>query len=275
VLGGASASSLQSVGVEPRRNFETEIAVHSAAPYYAVQALDSSGRVLATSPAVATPPHIAIYGHSAFVPVGGGLGGIPASCLQRTACHITTSIYAGRTLLARTGREAIGAESAGIIYFRISPYGFRLLRSARGNRLAVRVDAQDASGTRAQVSLNVIGFRSNGRGPRRSLQNAQSVRIVGVTDFVSNGWVGGILAGCLSATPCHVRTTLVAGGQTIASSGTEFLGANELGYLFFKLTPAGHRLIERAPGNQLGARLTLTDGSAVSRADVALIPFSY
>jgi hypothetical protein len=273
VLAGPDPNSLSVVGQAPWSNFETEIADHSAAPYYAVQALSSSGQVLGTSPALATPAHIAIYGHSAFVPLRGGLGGIPASCLQSAPCHIVTSIYAGRTLVARTGREYIGAQSAGIIYFRLTARGFALLRSARGARLPVSVDAQDLGGPRAQVQLNIIGFDSLGRGPARSLQNSPSLRIVGVTDFVSNGWVGGILAGCLQATPCHVTTTLVAGGRTIAHSGSEFLGANELGYLFFRLTPQAHAMIERAPGNQLGASLVISDGQASSRAQVALIPF--
>jgi hypothetical protein len=273
VLAGPNPGSLKAVGEQPWRNFETEIVDHSAAPYYAVQALSATGQVLGTSPATATPAHIAIYGRSAFVPLRGGLGGIPASCLQSSPCHIITSIYAGRTLVARTGREYIGAQSAGIIYFHLSAHGFALLRSARDGRLPVRVIAQDVGGPRAQVALNIIGFYASGRGPARSLSNSPSLRIVGVTDFVSNGWVGGILAGCLQATPCHVTTTLQAGGRTIAHSGSEFFGANELGYLFFKLTLQAHAMIERAPGNQLGAALEISDGQASSRAQVALIPF--
>lgn len=273
VLAGSSASALNVIGEEPRSNFETEIPVHSAAPYFAVQALGANGSVLATSPAQQTPSHIAIYGHSAFVPVGGGLGGIPASCLTPSPCHIVTSLYSGRTLVARTGREYIAAQSAGILYFRLSRYGFSLLRRARSARLAVTVLAQDLGGPSARVGLNVIGFSSSGPGPHRSLANSGPARIIGVTDFVSNGWVGGILTGCLSATPCHVSTTITAAGQVISRTGSEFLGANELGYLFFKLTPQGHALLERAAGRQLGATLTLTDGSASSHADIALIPF--
>jgi hypothetical protein len=273
VLAGSSSSSLSVVGEEPRRGFETEIPVHSAAPYYAVRALGANGATLATSAAQRTPSHVAIYGHSAFVPLGGGLGGIPASCFTPSPCHIVTRLYDGRTLLAQTGREYIGAQSAGILYFRLSGYGFSLLRRARGQRLPLTVVAQDIGGPSARVGLNVIGFTSNGRGPQRSLRNSGPVRIIGVTDFVSNGWVGGILTGCLNATPCHVTTTITAAGQTIARSGSEFLGANELGYLFFRLTAQGHAMLERAAGRQLGAQLTLADGSSSSRAEIALIPF--
>jgi hypothetical protein len=49
VLGGASASALAPVARAPKRGFQTTISVPGGAAYIAVQALDSSGTVLATS----------------------------------------------------------------------------------------------------------------------------------------------------------------------------------------------------------------------------------
>jgi hypothetical protein len=48
-LAGASRKALKTLNTARRRGFETTIGVRSAGPYFAVQALDASGRVLATS----------------------------------------------------------------------------------------------------------------------------------------------------------------------------------------------------------------------------------
>jgi hypothetical protein len=53
VLAGATPRALQAVASGAFSGFETAISTSSAAPYFAVQALNSSGRVLGTSPAVA------------------------------------------------------------------------------------------------------------------------------------------------------------------------------------------------------------------------------
>jgi hypothetical protein len=52
VLGGASASALAPVASAPKAGFQTTISVPVGAAYVAVQALDASGAVLATSPTV-------------------------------------------------------------------------------------------------------------------------------------------------------------------------------------------------------------------------------
>jgi hypothetical protein len=52
VLSGASPSALSPLTSAPKRGFETTLSVHTTDPYVAVQALDQSGNVLGTSPAV-------------------------------------------------------------------------------------------------------------------------------------------------------------------------------------------------------------------------------
>jgi outer membrane protein assembly factor BamB len=49
VLAGSNASTLMSVANAPRMGFETEIALGTAAPYVAVQAIDAVGAILGTS----------------------------------------------------------------------------------------------------------------------------------------------------------------------------------------------------------------------------------
>ncbi len=271
VLAGQAPGALTPLVGAAKSGAQIAIAVHSAFPYFAVQALGSAGQVLASSRAVATPAHVAIYGHSAFVP-SRGLGGLPAGCFTGNPCHIATTLSTGRTVIASTGPEFIPA-GGGVLYFKLSPAGRAMLAHAPGRRLPVQVTARDVSGTTATTTLNLVPFLTNGRGPHRSLSESPALRIVGVTDFVSSGWVGGILAGCFANAPCQVITTITAGRATLARTGPESLGANELGYLIFTLTPKGHAMLARAHGNQLGAHVTITDGSATANADIALVSF--
>jgi hypothetical protein len=60
----------------------------------------------------------------------------------------------------------------------------------------------------------------------------------------------------------------------IARTGPEFLGSNQLGYLIFSLTRQGRAMLARAPGNQLGATPTLTNGAATATASIALVGFT-
>ena len=273
VLAGSSPGSLALVGSSNKSGFETHIQAHSAPPYFAVQALNASGRVLSTSATASLGSHIAIYGRSAFVPATSGVGGLPAGCFTNHPCHIKTTLRAGRTVVARTGSEYLARNSGGLVYFRLSPAGRRLLARARNRRLAVRVTARDVSGASASVALNLVSFYTDGAGPHRTLASTPSLRIVGLTDFVSRGWVGGILSGCMGSTPCHATMTLSVGHTVIAHTGSEFLGADELGYLTFTLTPAGHALLARAPGNQLAARLAIRAGKSTASATIALVGF--
>ena len=263
---------LAAVRSAPKRKFESAIPIHSGDPDFAVQALSSSGRVLATSRTTSAPPHLAIYGRSAFVSPS-ALSGVPASCLSPHPCSITTSVYAGRTLLARSGRERLASHSGGILYFRLSPAARRRLAHARSHRLAVQLTAQDASGLRTSTRLNLIPFAVSGSGPHRRLAPSLPLRVVGATDFVSPSGVGGVLAECQAPRTCTVRMTVSAGSAVIARTGPETLGAHELGYVAFSLTSAGRTLLARAAGHQLGAHVAISDGHANTQADIALVPF--
>ena len=273
VLAGPSSDALTPLGTPATGGATTAITVHSQFSYYAVEALDSTGQLLGTAPAEAAQAHLAIYGRSAFVPAR-GLGGLPAGCFTAADCQLTTTITDGNTVVAAGRAQQIGMQSGGILHFKMTSAGRSLLQSA-GGHLRVKALIADASGTKATTGLKLISFSTGGKAPPRSVDQASTLRFLGVTDFVYRNSVGGILASCPATVPCDVTTTIKSGGRTIATAGPQFLGSNELGYLTFKLTPAGRRLMAHAHGNSLAASVTLNDAtsSAVASAQIALVGY--
>ena len=144
MLAGPTTSSLTSAWSQSRSGFETTIPTPSQAPFYAVQALGSGGNVLATSRPAAAPTRIVLYGRSVFVS-SGGTGAVPGGCFAKQSCRISTTVYSGRTVIARTGPEKISLRGNGLLYFALTSAGRSALSHARGHRLAVQVVARDAS----------------------------------------------------------------------------------------------------------------------------------
>jgi hypothetical protein len=163
----------------------------------------------------------------------------------------------------------------GNLYFAPSASVRQLVLRAAKRRLAVTITLSDRSGLRTVKAVVLKGFYTTGPGPKRivSAQSA-SVQLLGLTDFVSNGWVGGVLAECVGPTPCSVSTTITIGKLVIAQAQPASLGVGELGYMLFTLTKTGHRLLSRAKGNQLLARATLRNGTDWASGRVALVSFS-
>jgi hypothetical protein len=252
----------------------TQIAVRNASPYFEVQALNSGGQVLGTSPPTPMPAHVALFGPSTFAPAKGGLGAIPAGCYTGQGCHVTLTLRAGRTLVARTGSEYIGSGTGGLLYYRLTPRGRTLLARARGNRLPVKATVRDVSGATATIKVNVIATPTAGRAPSHRLVHSPTVRLVNAFDYVSSRGVGGILATCQNTALCQISTTLKVGNVVIARTGPEYLGANELGYLIFSLTSRGRALLRSARGNQLGAQLTLTNAGVSATTRIVLVSFT-
>jgi hypothetical protein len=114
------------------------------------------------------------------------------------------------------------------------------------------------NGVHVTRTLTLSSFTTANPSPARSTGQSSQLKLIGTAEFVSHGWVGGILAECIGATPCQATTTLMAGRTTIAKTGPETLGAGELGYLSFSLTRAGHTLLAKAKTNQLGVTATIT-----------------
>jgi hypothetical protein len=243
-------------------------------PYFAAQALDASGQPLGTSVAVPTPPHVAVYGHSAFVGRHGN-GTLPVGCFTGNRCRITTTITSGHTVIARTGGEVVPAGRARILHFSLTSTG--LARLTRRGRLAVRVVTSDPSGAEGSTSLSLVGFAVSGRGPARAVTNAPTLQVLGATDFTFRRRTGGVLVGCFSAlAPCRLSLKMYAGSTLVGSNAVpQSLGANEAGYARFVLTAAGRTLLARAHGNQLGTRLTLVDEASGATATAQLVLINY
>jgi len=271
VIAGSTPTSLAPAAKPVSASPRTPIVIYSAFAYFAVRALGSAGQTLGVSAPVATPAHVAIFGQSAFVPRR-GMAGLPVGCFS-APCHVTTTITAGKTTLARTGPERIPV-GGGLAYFNLSPIARAMLVRASHHRVAVKITVRDVSGASVARRLNLIPFATSGPGSHRSVTQVSALRIIGTTEFVSTNGHGGILAGCLASTPCHASTTIIAAGQIIAHTGPEVLGVNELGYLAFALTAAGQRMLTHAHGNQLPAKVTVTTAGTTATAQIALASFS-
>jgi Arylsulfotransferase (ASST) len=271
VLAGPRPDALFPVGDAKRIGFETSIVVHSGEPYFAMEALGGS-QVLGASPLQRLSSRVGIFGQSAFVS-GGWVGAVPISCFASHPCQITTTIKAGRSTVARTAPVTIQAGGGTIVHFKLTAAGHARLVRARNHRLRVSVTASDRSGISGSTSLTLIPFYTRGHGPKRNVSQSPTVQIVGLTDFVFDGATGGILVACSADLPCAARTTLSVGKTAIARTGPEFVGARQLGYLSFSLTPAGRAMLARAPGNQLGARITVRNGHDTASGVIALVGF--
>lgn len=273
VLAGVHPAALASVGGTVAHGTRMQVRLPNGSPYFAVQALGGGGQVLATSPTATAPAHIAIFGHSAFVSTA-GTGGVPAGCYAARTCHISTTILVGGVTVASTGTESLPNGSTGILYFTLDSTGRFMLANSRAGRLPVRVIVHDAGGSKATIPLTLIPFSTSGHGPPRSLRQAPPVQILGATDFVPSRGLGGILAACSSPVPCHIAVTVSAAGSTVARTGTETIGGEEAGYLFFPMSARGRRLLAGATGNQLQADVALAAGRSVARGTISLVGFS-
>ncbi len=271
VLSGAG-NSLRALGNVPTHGFETSIAVHSGNPSFAVQALGAAGNTLAGSGTANAGQRTAIYSHSAFVSPG-GLAGIPVGCFALKSCKIVITVNRGRTLLARSGTQTLGANTSGVLFFRLSPAGRRMLAHARSRRLSVSATARASVGSISTVTLNLIPYRTSGPGPHRDHTQNGGLGLLGQTAFVSSGnRVGGLLTACTSATACLGSATITVGHTVVAHTGQEYQGPKQAGFLFFTLTTAGQTMLNHASGGQLGAHVTIT-GSSSASGDIALVPF--
>jgi Domain of unknown function (DUF1906) len=255
VLAGATPTSLVPVtNPAPLRGRRT-ILMRSSFNYFAVAGFGPTGQRLGASAPVATPRHVAIFGKSAFVPRVGQVG-LPVGCFSAAPCRLTTALYLGTTRLVRTGPETIGV-GGGLVYFKLYPAARAILAHRHPARLPVTVVVRDVSGMRATSTIQLTPFFTSGPGSAHGNGQAGPLRLIGATEFVSNGRVGGLLAGCFAAAPCQASFTMTAAGQTIARTGPQMLGVNELGYLFFTLTNVGHQMLLSKHSNRLPVRVKI------------------
>ncbi len=256
VMAGSSPTSFTYVAPLISAGAPVPVVTRNSFAYWEVEALDANGQVLGTSPATATPAHVMIFGNSAFAPRR-GLGAVPVGCLGMSSCAVTTTISSGRTTFATTNREFIPA-GGGLAYFTLTTAAQKALAKAHNRQLAVNVKVRSTSGPSATRKLTLSSFATANPSPARSAGQSSQLKLIGTTEFVSHGWVGGILVECVGTTPCQATTTLTAGRTTVARTRPQILGAGELGYLSFSLTRAGHTLLAKTTSNQLGVAATIT-----------------
>ena len=274
VLAGPNAGSLVAIGHYAKHRFESTLIPGTGDPEVAVQALGSSGQVLASTATTSVPAHVQIFGSSAFVAAANGLAGLPVGCYSSKVCRLTATVTEGGTVLARSGRQYYAPQTGGALYFRLSPAARTALVHTSSRRLPATVTVQDASGARsATAAIDLIPFSTSGSGPRRTYTQAADLRILSGTDFVSSAGLGGTLVECLSSSPCRVTGTVAAGAAEIARTGAEYVGANQLGYVYFTLNAAGRSSLAHASGNQLPVQVTIAMTGASASAQVALVGF--
>ena len=273
VLAGPTVGSLVPIVTAQKRGFETAIGAHNGNSFYALQALGSKGQVLATTRTAQLAQHLSIYSRSAFVPASNGFTGVPVGCFTAKPCKVVTTLKLGRSVIAITGKENIGAGQSGLVYFRLSNSARRRLAHARNHRLVASTTMADVGGPSVTSALTLVPYSVSGSGPHTRSSPSRAFSTVGAADFVSPAGFGGILTQCVTTTSCAVRMTISVGRATIAHTGTEFIGAKEIGYLSFQLSSQGKSMLAHARGHQLGAHVTITGGGATASADVALIPF--
>ena len=257
-IGGTSPSAMTWAG--PTAKAGKAITTANQFAYYAVEAFGSAGQLLGTSAAVPTPAHVTIFGQGIFTPQR-GLAGVPVGCFGTSSCTLRTTVTSGRTTLASTGPEPVGG-AGGLAFFKLTSTAQRLLEHAPHHQLAVRVKVANAAGGSVTRTMKLNAFSTQNPSPKRSLRPSSQLRLIGASDFVSNGWVGGILAACTGSAPCQTTLALHYGRKVIATARRATLGTGELGYLFFSLTPAGHQLLMHAHGNQLGVSVSVTTAAA-------------
>jgi hypothetical protein len=260
ILAGSSPTALTPQLSEPASH--KSILTRNGDPYFQVQALNAAGQVIGSSGVTATPAHIAMFGHSAFVPADGP-GGLPVECFAITGCRISTTIKLGKKTLVRT-RAARVAAGGGIDHFPVTPAVHRMITAAGNKGLSTTVTLRTSTGRSATETIRLVRFTTSGAGPRRRTlsRSAGSMRILGATEFVSHGWTGGVLVACPQATPCTATPTVRVGRRAVAVSRSQTIGPEEIGYLSFQMTGAGHRLLMRATGNQLGATISVSSSTA-------------
>jgi hypothetical protein len=274
LLAGQSPTSLAPLGPPTIVSAKLPVVTGNSFAYFAVTAMGADGEPLATSAPVATPSHLAIFGLSAFVPRV-GLGGIPVGCYSTSACAGTvTTLTVGKKRLLKTGAERIPV-GGGLAYFSLTAAQHKQIWLAHKHQMLVDVTEHTASGMSVTRPLMLTSFSTADPSPARSLSPSSAIKLLGTSDFVSNGWVGGILAQCVATAPCQAATTITAAGQTIAKTrSAQTLGVGEVGYLLFTLTPAGHQLIAHAPGNQLAATVKVKAGGVTATGHLALSAYN-
>lgn len=264
ILAGASPNTMTAIQTVSSAR-ATAVSLRAAYPYYSVTALNSDGQVVASSTPVAAPGSVAIFGNSAFVGARGPVG-VPVACLNASPCQVQAAIFNGSKRISHFTARAVPRHGGQILF----PLNAKIRRLvAKSRRLPVTVRVTGSAGTTAARPLNLVPYTASGKAPVRKIWSSSSLQILSKTNFVSNGWTGGVLAICKTSAPCTVTTHVTRSGVPLAAPRTQTLGPGEIGYLTFAMNDKGHALLKASSGNQLGARVTVTPAVAPGAVGLA------
>ncbi|HET7050091.1 MAG TPA: arylsulfotransferase family protein [Solirubrobacteraceae bacterium] len=98
-----------------------------------------------------------IAGTSAFVSQS-GFGGIPATCFTDASCQVQATVTVGRTTIAHTGPEFVGAHELGYVSIQLTSAGKSMLAHAGGHQLGVHVTLT-GGGQTSSGDIALIPFR--------------------------------------------------------------------------------------------------------------------
>jgi hypothetical protein len=258
LLGGNDPSALAPLAsvlypIAPRPTLTTG----SAFEYYDIEALSSTSTVIGTSPPVLAPAHLAVYGGRAFVSVTTGASRLPVGCFLQTSCSLRLTVTADRQMIVSSPPLALASGADGSLGFSLNPVGRELL--VRHHNLRATATLTDIGGKHVSVPLILTAYKTSGTSPARSSDPLATLRVDGRTAFVV-GRVGGVLVACTGPVPCQVTTTINSlFGSTLAQTGVETFGANELGYLYFTLSKQADKLLDSTAGNQLPIQVTMVN----------------
>lgn len=274
LLSGSSPNSLAPVAsVKQGGLFESNIQIHSEQPYFAVQAVNAGGGVTGRSNAIGSAgTRLSIFGHTGWVSPSGGAG-MFVGCFSSVSCHVTATISAGRTVIARTGTEQVPANNAGIVFYGLTSAGRSMLGRARDQQLNVTANVRNSDGASTSSGITLTPFGTGGKSPAYTSQHTPGLQLYARTSFANSSGFGGVFAGCFSSSPCHATTTVTAGKTVIAQSGKEFIGANDYAMLLYQLTSAGKSMMLHDSGNQLPVKITISDGHDTATSTMAIVRF--
>jgi hypothetical protein len=272
VLGGAKRTALHVLDARTaRQGFETRVVLHSEPRFFAVQALGTKGKVLATSNPHLDKRHLAIFNPDTYVRMSNGYAGVPVGCFTGSDCSISLKVRLRGNIVGQSSPAHVTGGTGSILYVQLSSAARSALSRSSGHRILVEVTARGTSGISTTTYLTAIPYSTSGSGPSRHVSQSQAVKVVNSTSFVSSSGGGAILAACYASLPCGLRATISVGNTVIAHTSSQHLGVAELGNVSYQLTSAGQTMLAHASGNQLAAHLKLTNGSATASGTIALV----
>lgn len=93
-----------------------------------------------------------------FVSSATGKAQFLIGCFAASPCRITTTVFANGHQIARSTPQYVGVDEVGVVHFKLSPAGRKMLAHARGNQLPVQIRLRDPAGN-AAGRISLVAYR--------------------------------------------------------------------------------------------------------------------